>query len=175
MTLPDTRLACCVEPKSRCGTRWEALRAWVCATTGKGVRLVTFAGDAQGKPPFFAQPVGFDSRSFLIGKDYGCDTEKLLHEACHWWLAPRARRGRENYGLGPGPGRRIVDDVEGDNEEVSVMLLERLLAPHFGLAEDRIAKPDYNVVSRRNVDWGACEERADALYRQLLPSLNPRG
>lgn len=167
----DARESCCTARGSRCGTRFEDLRRWVCTTTGKGVQLVAFSGDAQGKAPFWAQPVGFDGRAFLVGADLGCDTEKLLHEACHWLLAPRARRTRPNYGLGPGPGWRIVDDVEGDNEEVSVMLLERLLAPHFQLAEAAIARPDYNVVSRRNVDWDACEARAAEVYESLSDTL----
>ncbi len=165
------RESCCLAPGSRCGTRWEALRDWVCRTTGKGVQLVAFAGDTQGKAPFYAQPVGFDGRAFLVGDDHGCDTEKLLHEACHWLIAPRARRTRPNYGLGPGPGWRIVDDVVGDNEEVTVMLLERLLASHFSLADSAIARPDYNVVSRRNVDWDACEARAADTYRGLAATL----
>ena len=163
----DAREACCTKRGSRCGTRFEDLRRWVCRTTGKGVQLVRFAGDAQGKAPFFAQPVGFDGRFFFVVDDHGCDTEKLLHEACHWLLAARDRRTRANYGLGPGPGQRVVDDVVGDNEEVAVMLLERLLAPHFGLAESKIARPDYNVVSRRNVEWDACETRAHDAYRAL--------
>jgi hypothetical protein len=171
MGIPDGRVPCCLSKRSRCGTRWEALRAWVCVHTGKGVRVVALASGAQGKAPFFAQPVGFDGRAFHVAHDHGCDTEKLLHEVCHWLAAPRARRGRANYGLGPGPGLRIVTDVEADNEEVTVMLLEQRLAPHFRLADDRIARPDYNVADRRNVDWDACEERARELYERVVPTL----
>ena len=169
------RTACCELEGSRCGTRFSTLRAWVTRTTGKGVRLVSLSGDAQGKAPFFAQPVGYDGRTFHVAFDHGCDTEKLLHEACHYWCTPRERRGKPNYGLGPGGheghGGREVDDVSGDNEEVTVMFLERLLAPEFGLAVERIAKVDYNVVSRHNVDYAACEARASA----LLASLPSRG
>ena len=171
MLTQDARDPCCIAPKSRCGTRWQALRAWACTLTGKGVRIVQLSGTAQGKAPFFAQPVGFDGRAFHLAHDHGCDTEKLLHEVCHWLVAPRARRGRANYGLGPGPGQRIVSDVEADNEEVTVMLLERLLAPHFLLSDDRIAKPDYNVAARRNVDWDACSERAQAVYENARATL----
>jgi hypothetical protein len=167
----DAREACCVARNSRCGTRFPELRRWVCRVTGKGVQLVVFSGDGQGRAPFFAQPVGFDGRAFFVGDDRGCDTEKLLHEACHWLVASRDRRSRQNYGLGPGPGQRLVDDVVGDNEEVTVMLLERLLAPHFALDEAAIARPDYNVVSRRHVDWDACTARAEEAYRTLRSSL----
>jgi len=114
--------------------------------------------------------VGYDGRAFHVAFDHGCDTEKLLHEVCHWLVAPKARRTKPNYGL--GPVGREVDDVTGDNEEVTVMLLERLLAPHFGLAEDKIARPDYNVVSRRNVDWDSCESRASEHYAQLSKGLS---
>lgn len=138
--------------------------------TGKGVVLVELEGDEQGKAPFFAQPVGFDGRAFRIARDHGCDTEKLLHEVCHWLTAPRERRGRQNYGLGPGP-KSTVDDVTSDNEEVTTMLLELALAPHFDLAPSRIAKPDYNVADRRNVDSTTCELRANALYEELHPGL----
>jgi hypothetical protein len=158
---------CCLDPRNRCGTRWDALRTWACAVTGKGVKLVELSGGEQGRAPFFAQPVGFDGRTFHIARDHGCDTEKLLHEACHWLAAPKERRGRPNYGLGPGP--TPVDDPTSDNEEVTVMLLERRLAPHFSLDESRIAKPDYNVADRRNVDWVACEARAEAIYGQVAP------
>jgi hypothetical protein len=175
----DTREPCCLATgankgrgsKGGCGTRWEALRTWTCAQTGKGVRVVQLNGEAQGKAPFFAQPVGFDGKSFHVAFDHGCDTEKLLHEVCHWLVAPRARRVKPNYGLGPGPGQRIVDDEEGDNEEVTVMLLERLLAPHFALPEERIARPDYNVADRRNIDWELCEERATRIYDGLRGTL----
>lgn len=167
----DDRLPCCTEPSRRppCGTRWAALRVWATATTGKGVRVVTLQGGEQGKAPFYAQPVGFDGRTIHLAADYGCDTEKLLHEVCHWLLAPKARRGQVNYGLGPGP--RDLDDLICDNEEVSVMLLEMLMAPHFHLAAARIAKPDYNVASKRNVDWADCEARAQLRYDGLLLSL----
>ncbi len=153
-----------------CGTRWRALREWACRTTGKGVVLLELDGGEQGKPPFFAQPVGFDGRSFRIARDHGCDTEKLLHEVCHWLMAPRERRGKQNYGLGPGP-RAEVDAATSDNEEVSTMLLERKLAPHFALPDERIARPDYNVADRRNVDWDACEARAEDEYRRLHQGL----
>jgi hypothetical protein len=142
---------------------------WACSTTGKGVRVVALQGDEQGKAPFFAQPVGFDGRAFHVAADQGCDTEKLLHEVCHWLLAPKERRGRMNYGLGPGP--HDIDDPSSDNEEVSVMLLEKRIAPHFQLAASRIAKPDYNVADKRSIDWSACEARAQEIYQQLAPSI----
>ena len=165
------RTPCCNEPRSRCGTRFPELQAWASRITGKGVKLVSLSGDDQGKAPFFAQPVGYDGRAFHVAFDHGCDTEKLLHEVCHWLVAPRARRSKPNYGL--GPKGREVDDVTGDNEEVTVMLLERRLAPHFGLPLEKIAEPDYNVAHRRNVDWDACEERAEALYTTTVTTLQP--
>jgi hypothetical protein len=137
----------------------------VCATTGKGVRLVTLVGANRGRAPFFAQPVGFDGRTFQLAFDHGCDTEKLLHDVCHWLVAPKERRGRMNFGLGPGPTK--VSDPESDNEEVTTMLLEALLAPLFLLAPEKIAKPDYNVADRRNVDWDACRERARTIFESV--------
>lgn len=169
--MDPSRVPCCLDPSRRCGTRWEALRKWACQTTGKAVRVVALAGGEQGKAPFFAQPVGFDGRAFFVAADHGCDTEKLLHEVCHWLVAPRDRRGRLNYGLGPGPVASEVDEAVRDNEEVTVMLLERLLAPHFALPEARIARPDYNVADKRNLDWEACGERARLLYDGLRASL----
>lgn len=165
------RVPCCIAPSARtpCGTRWAELRVWACATTGKGVQVVALEGGEQGKAPYFAQPVGFDGRSFHVAADYGCDTEKLLHEVCHWLVAPKERRGAMNYGL--GPVTRDVDDVTSDNEEVTVMILERKLAPHFKLADSKIAKPDYNVANKRNVEWDGCEQRAEAVYQALLGSL----
>lgn len=165
-------MPCCIDASRRpaCGTRWAQLRVWASATTGKGVKVVALEGDEQGKAPFFAQPVGFDGRAFNVAADYGCDTEKLLHEVCHWLVAPKERRGMENYGLGPGP--RDVDDVTSDNEEVTVMLLEGMLAPRFQLAANKIAKPDYNVANKRNVDWAACEARAQAIADAQGPSLH---
>jgi hypothetical protein len=165
------RVACCVDASRRpaCGTRWAELRVWASAATGKGVKVVALEGGEQGKAPFFAQPVGFDGRAFNIAADYGCDTEKLLHEVCHWLVAPKERRGMENYGLGPGP--RDVDDVTSDNEEVTVMLLEGKLAPLFRLAAEKIAKPDYNVANKRNVEWDDCEARAQAIADAMAPSL----
>jgi hypothetical protein len=142
---------------------------WVTRTTGKGVRVVELVPGEQGKAPFHAQPVGYDGRAFFVAHDHGCDTEKLLHEACHWLVAPKSRRVKPNYGL--GPIGREVDDVTGDNEEVTVMLLERKLAPHFALPLDRIARPDYNVANRRNVDWDGCEARGTTLYDSLRPTL----
>ena len=163
------RLPCCTAPGTRCGTRYPALASWTSRVTGKGVKVVELSGEEQGKAPFFAQPVGFDGRAFHLAFDHGCDTEKLLHEVCHWLCAPRARRNKQNYGL--GPRGREVTDVEGDNEEVTVMLLERRLAPHFGLPLERIAAPDYNVAHRRNVDWDACEVRAAELYDEVRAGL----
>lgn len=163
----NRRTPCCLDPKRRppCGTRWPALKVWASAATGKGVNVVALEGDAQGKAPFFAQPVGFDGRAFYVAADYGCDTEKLLHEVCHWLVAPKERRGQVNYGLGPGP--RTVDDRVSDNEEVTVMLLEWKLAPLFALPYEKIAKPDYNVANKRNIDWDACEARAEVLAAEL--------
>ena len=163
------RSPCCHDPARRCHTRWDDLRRWACTLTGKGVQLVELQGGEQGKAPFFAQPVGFDGRSFLVAADHGCDTEKLLHEVCHWLVAPRERRGKLNYGLGPGPSTIAV--VTSDNEEVTTMLLERLLAPHFCLADANIAKPDYNVADRRSLDWSGCEQRARAIYTAVIASL----
>ena len=163
---PD-RVPGCLDPKTRvpCGTRWDALRKWACSTTGKGVRVVTLGGSEQGKAPFFAQPVGYDGRSFMLGFDHGCDTEKLLHDVCHWLVAPKERRSKMNFGLGPGP--TTVSELESDNEEVTVMLLEQRLAPLFRLSPDKIAKPDYNVADRRNLDWDACEARAEAIFESI--------
>ena len=170
----NERGACCDDPKQRpaCGTDFASLRKAVTRLSGKGVRLGALQGDEQGRPPFFAQPVGFDGRAFWVAKDFGCDTEKLLHEFCHWMLAPKERRQRQNYGLGPNPVHRVVSEEDADNEEVTVMLLERHLAPHFGLADSKIAKPDYNVYSRHNVDWEACEARAEALFTVLRARLS---
>jgi len=165
------RTPCCLAPGSPCGTRFTPLLGWAFRITGKAVTLCTLSDAERGRAPFFAQPVGFDGRAFLLAFDHGCDTEKLLHEVCHWLLAPQKRRGRANYGLGPGPGASAVAEAERDNEEVTVMLLERLLAPHFGLAEERIAKPDYNVANRRNLDWEACAERARLRYEELAAAL----
>ena len=167
----DSRPPCCLDPKQRvpCGTRFSELRKWACKTTGKGVSLMTLTGTTQGKAPFFAQPVGYDGRTFMIGFDHGCDTEKLLHDVCHWLVAPKERRGRMNFGLGPGP--TTVTDHESDNEEVTVMLLEQRLAPLFKLAPGKIAKPDYNVADKRNLDWDACDERAEAIFESVRPGV----
>lgn len=170
MALPPEREPTC---RRGCSRGFGALRAWVCAATGRAVRLVETHGEERGKPPFFAQPVGYDGRAFRIAQDHGCDTEKLLHEVCHWTVTPRERRGAVNYGLGPGASR--VDPVTSDNEEVTVMLLEGLLAPRFGLDPACIARPDYNVHSRRNVDWDACRARAEAHYATIAASLRRAG
>jgi len=167
--MQDGRTPCCLDARKRCNTRWAALAVWAAKVTGKGVRVVELREGEQGRAPFHAQPVGYDGRSFFLAWDHGCDTEKLLNEACHWLVAPKSRRTKPNYGL--GPLGREVDDVTGDNEEVTVMLLERRLAPHFALPLDRIAKPDYNVANRRNVDWEACEARSEALYADLAKTL----
>ena len=161
------RVPCCLDPKRRvsCGTRWAELRTWSCATTGKGVRVVTLQGSEQGQAPFFAQPVGYDGRTFKLGFDHGCDAEKLLHDVCHWLVAPKERRGGLNFGLGPGP--TTVTDLESDNEEVTVMLLEGLLAPLFSLSPEKIAKPDYNVADKRNLDWERCAARAQAVFESV--------
>lgn len=174
--METNRRPCCLDESRRvpCGTRWVELRKWACATTGKGVRVVTLQGTEQGNAPFFAQPVGYDGRSFQLGFDHGCDTEKLLHDVCHWLVAPKERRGRMNFGLGPGP--TTVSDGESDNEEVTVMLLEGLLAPLFALAPEKIQKPDYNVADRRNLDWDACAIRARTLFESIrsgIPGAQP--
>lgn len=145
------------------------MRVWASTVSGKGVKVVTLEGAEQGQAPYFAQPVGFDGRAFHVAWDYGCDTEKLLHEVCHWLVAPRERRGMMNYGL--GPVTREPDDFECDNEEVTVMLLEGKLAPRFRLDASKIAKPDYNVASKRNIQWDECEARAQALLESLEGSL----
>jgi|GEM_PF-903764 len=166
------RIACCVTPKSRCGTRFAELRAWVCKTTGKGVKVVEIVSSEQGNAPFYAQRVGFDGRSIYVAQDAGCDTEKLLHEVCHFLLTPKDRRQLTNYGLGPGTFRN-TDEVTSDNEELTVQLLEKLLAPHFLLPLSQLYKPDYNVANRRNLDWQACEARAEALYAKLVETIPP--
>jgi hypothetical protein len=163
------RDACCNDPKRQCGTRWELLRRWACQTTGKGVKLVELTRDEQGRAPFFAQPVGYDGRAFHVAADHLCDTEKLLHEVCHWLVAPKERRALPNYGLGPRDP--VVEPATADGEEVTAALLERLLAPEFGLADAKIPKPDYNVADRRNIDWDACAARASVIAGSLnLPS-----
>ncbi len=167
------RVPCCLVPSNRCGTDWPALTAWVGKHTGKGIRVLELHGEEQGKAPFFAQPVGFDGRSFFVAADHGCDTEKVLHEACHFLVAPAERRKLVNYGLGPGPFRH-VDDFVQDNEEVTVSLLEAKLAPHFGLPKHKLAKPDYNCANRRHLEWDTCEARADELYRRLEATLPTR-
>ncbi len=164
------RVPCCLVPANRCGTRWEALTKWVSKTTGKGVKIVSLQGDEQGKAPFFAQPVGFDGRTFFVAGDRGCDTEKLLHEACHFLVAPPERRNMVNYGLGPGPFRP-VDDLVSDNEEVAVGMLQGKLAPVFRLPEHKLAKLDYNVANKRHLDWAACEARAEAVYARVVGTL----
>mgnify|MGYP003383360394 CR=1 FL=1 len=164
------RTACCLLPGSKCGTRYDALRAWVCKWTGKGVKLVSLTGDEQGKTPFFAQPVGFDGRCFYVALDMGCDTEKLLHEACHFFLAPKERRNLVNYGHGPGPFKKI-DNEESDNEEVAVSLLEEALAPYFQLSPARMNLPDYNVANKRHLDWDACRATAEEAFERLKPTL----
>ena len=168
------RVPCCLVPANRCGTDWAALVAWVAKNTGKGIRIVELQGDEQGKTPFFAQPVGFDGRSFFVAGDRGCDTEKLMHEACHFLVAPADRRNMVNYGLGPGPFRP-VDDFISDNEEVAVSLLQFKIADRFGLPEHKMAKPDYNVANRRHLDWEECERRADEAYERIRGSLPTRG
>lgn len=171
------RTACCEDPTRRCGTRWKELCIWVSRVTGKGWRLVELHGDEQGRTPFFAQPVGYDGRTFFIARDGLCDTEKLMHEACHFLMAPKARRHQVNYGLGPGPFR-TVDDRTSDNEEVSVTLLQYKIAACFNLPEDRLAKPDYNVADKRHIDWDDCHGRADVAFQQIvttLPALLPVG
>lgn len=143
---------------------------WVSKNTGKGVRIVELKGDEQGKAPFFAQPVGFDGRSFFVAGDRGCDTEKLLHEACHFLVAPPERRNMVNYGLGPGPFRP-VDDYISDNEEVTVGFLQGKLAPVFGLPAHKLAKLDYNVANKRHIEWPSCEERAEGVYARIVGTL----
>ncbi len=164
--MASPRTACCVDARRGCGTRWEALRRWASAITGKSVFLVRLSGDEQGRAPFFAQPVGYDGRAFHIAEDHLCDAEKLLHEVCHWLVAPRDRRTLPNYGL--GPHSRVVDEVTADGEEVTAGLLERMLAPRFNLPESRIPKLDYNVANRRNIDWDACASRANDIAHQLM-------
>lgn len=164
------RVPCCLIPANRCGTRWEALTKWVAKTTGKGIKIVELRGDDQGKAPFFAQPVGFDGRSFFVAGDRGCDTEKLLHEACHFLVAPPERRNMVNYGLGPGPFRP-VDDLVSDNEEVAVGMLQGKLAPVFKLPAHKLAKLDYNVANKRHLDWAACEARAEEVYARIVATL----
>lgn len=166
------RTPCCTDPKNRCGTDWNTLTAWVTRVTGKGYRLVELQGDEQGKMPFFAQPVGFDGRHFYVAKDGLCDTEKLMHEACHFLTAPKQRRNKANYGLGPGPFRD-VDDREADNEEVSTSLFQMMIAPCFGLPEHKMPRPDYNCASRRNIDWEACEARALETFERVRDTLPP--
>ena len=164
--MPSPRTACCLDARRGCGTRWEALRRWASTVTGKGILLVRLTGDEQGRAPFFAQPVGYDGRAFHIAEDELCDAEKLLHEVCHWLVAPRQRRTLPNYGL--GPQSRVVDEATADGEEVTAALLERLLAPRFSLPESRIPKADYNVANRREIDWDTCASRAHSIAQQLI-------
>jgi hypothetical protein len=166
----QTRTACCQDPARGCGTRFGALVEWVCKHTGKAVKMVKLTGSQQGGPPFFAQPVGYDGRTFYVAADAGCDTEKVLHDACHYFLASRDRRQKMNCGHGPGHVPRISDEV-ADNEEVAVALLEELLAPHFLLPPDRMKRPDYNVANRRHLDWDTARTRAQDAYALLLPTL----
>lgn len=138
--------------------------------TGKGWKLVTLHGDEQGRAPFFAQPVGYDGKHFYIAADGLCDTEKLMHEACHFLMSPKERRNTPNYGLGPGPFRP-VDDFTSDNEEVAVTLLQHRIAAHFNLAEEKLAAPDYNVANRRHLQWEECERRVDEVYARIAATL----
>ena len=170
------RTPCCLIPQTRCGTRWKELCEWTVKVTGRGFRTVDLHGDEQGRTPFFAQPVGYDGRIFYVAGDKGCDTEKLLHEACHFLVSPKERRSMVNYGLGPGPFRP-VDDLISDNEEVVVSLLQMKIAPCFGLPDDKMVRPDYNVANRRHLDWNDCFARADELYAKVVESIpaNVRG
>ena len=52
------------------------------------------------------------------------------------------------------------------------MLLEGLLAPLCKLSPNKIAKPDYNVADKRNLDWDACAERAQAIFDQVRPTIS---
>ncbi|MBL8601328.1 MAG: hypothetical protein JNK72_05340 [Myxococcales bacterium] len=164
------RTACCTAAGSTCGTRYELLEKWVGRHLGKAVRLVEVEGDEQGSAPFFAQPVGYDGRAFFILRDGLCDTEKLLHEACHFLVSPKERRAMVNYGLGPGPFRP-VDDRTSDNEEVAASLLQRQLAPYFALPESALQAPDYNCANHRHLDWAACEAQAQAAFEAIKPRL----
>lgn len=166
------RTPCCLAPANRCGTRWEVLVKWISKNTGKGIRIVELKGDEQGKTPFFAQPVGYDGRAFFVAGDRGCDTEKLLHEACHFLVSPPERRNMVNYGLGPGPFRP-VDDLISDNEEVAVGFLQAKLAPVFGLPPHKLAKLDYNVANKRHLDWETAEARAEEVYARVVGTLPP--
>lgn len=168
------RQPCCLDPAQRCGTRWPELLAWVGRHVGKGVKLVTVQGDEQGKAPFYAQPVGYDGRAFYIVGDGLCDTEKVMHEACHFLVAPKSRRNMVNYGLGPGPFRP-VDDRESDNEEVTVSLVQLEVAPYFALPRHKLQAPDYNVANRRHLDWDACEARAAEVWGRVRPTLESLG
>lgn len=166
------RTPCCLEPANRCGTLWNELCEWVVKTTGKGFRLVTLQGDEQGKTPFFAQPVGFDGRTFFIVGDKLCDTEKLMHEACHFLVAPKERRNLVNYGLGKTPGHfKPVGDYVSDNEEVVVSLFQMKIAPCFGLPEHKMPRPDYNIANRRHLEWDDCEARAEECFARWLPTI----
>jgi hypothetical protein len=164
------RTPCCLVPANRCGTRWEPLVKWVTRHTGKGVRIVELKGDEQGKAPFFAQPVGYDGRSFFVAGDRGCDTEKLMHEALHFLVSPPERRNTPNYGLGPGPFRP-VDDYVSDNEEVTVGMVQAKIAGVFGLPPHKLAKLDYNCANKRHIEWDACAERAEEIYARLVGTL----
>lgn len=166
------RSPCCTDPKMRCGTDWALLTTWVTKTTGKGFRLVELHGDEQGRMPFFAQPVGFDGRTFFIARDGLCDTEKLMHEACHFLVAPKSRRNKVNYGLGPGPFRD-VNDYEADNEEATTQLFQYLIAPCFGLAQEKMPRADYNCANRRNIEWDACHARAAETLARVRETLPP--
>jgi hypothetical protein len=156
----QTRTACCLDPARRCGTRFGPLVEWVCKHTGKAVKTVKLTGTQQGGSPFFAQPVGYDGRTFYVAEDAGCDTEKVLHDACHYFLASRDRRQKLNCGHGPGHVPRISDEIADEH-----------LAPHFLLPPEKMKRPDYNVANRRHLDWDEARRRADEAYAQLLPTL----
>jgi hypothetical protein len=77
-----------------------------------------------------------------------------------------------NYGLGPGPFRD-VDDHTSDNEEVTTSLFQGMIAPCFGLPAHKMPRPDYNCANRRNIDWPACEARAQEVFDRVKDSLPP--
>ncbi len=65
----------------------------------------------------------------------------IVHEVAHWLIAPPARRGLPDFGLGAGPetGRtaeadaaRAVDDATGHTEEVLTSLLGILMEAALG-------------------------------------------
>lgn len=135
------------------------LQIWAEAVTGAPIR----PDGIPDRAPCWSQPVGWDGQSIHLVAGEGDVDERVLHEVCHFLVTPPERRRVPNWGLGPGP--RLVDTKTADNEEVTAALLTARLAPRFGVRASALPRPDESVTVARNVDWDACEARADALLR----------